>query len=259
MKFLSLAYIPLYAIGLFIVILIIYLVWDLTGDKKSPLTDLKSTPSNHVFFEGTNIFERQIYNQLLSMFDTRYVFMNVLIGEPPQSTQIDHIVLTRKAIFVIEVKDYKGKIEGNLQQDQWKQTLEYAESTPSRFISYTRRGKSFRRYYLKDKMQQHNIYNPYLQNKGHINVIRFHLKGLAIPLVNMVVFSNRSLLDVGMVDEKDAFVVQHYSMQYMLKAYLDTRPNVISESILNNLENLFVSLNKANSMNIKKHIEKFNK
>ena len=191
------------------------------------------------------------------MFEAHYVFMNVLLGEAPHSTQIDHIVLTRKAIFVIEVKDYKGKIEGQLQQDEWKQNLEYVESTPSRYVSYTRRGKPYRRHYLKDKVQVHSIYNPYRQNQGHINVLKYHLKGLSIPVVNWVIFSNRSLLYSPAIDQQDTFVIQQHEMNYMMKAYLDTRPNMISQNTLNNIENLIVNLNQANDLNMKKHIESF--
>ncbi len=39
------------------------------------------------------------------------------------STQIDHVIVSRYGIFVIETKNYKGWIYGNEKQKQWTQAF----------------------------------------------------------------------------------------------------------------------------------------
>lgn len=61
------------------------------------------------------------------------------------TTQIDHIIISKYGIFVIETKNYKGWIFGNETQEQWTQILS------------------------ADKKFQ--FYNPIRQNYGHIKTL----------------------------------------------------------------------------------------
>ena len=51
------------------------------------------------------------------------VINNLLLKTIKGSTQIDHIVISRYGIFVIETKNYKGIIKGNEYDDNWYQIL----------------------------------------------------------------------------------------------------------------------------------------
>lgn len=51
------------------------------------------------------------------------VFHDVILDSSRGPTQIDHIVLSRFGVFVIETKNYKGWIFGDARSKQWTQTL----------------------------------------------------------------------------------------------------------------------------------------
>lgn len=54
----------------------------------------------------------------------RYVTLhNVTLDAPGGSTQIDHVVVSRFGLFVIETKNLQGRITGSERQPEWTQTL----------------------------------------------------------------------------------------------------------------------------------------
>jgi len=56
--------------------------------------------------------------------DGRYrVFNNILIRTDNGSTQIDHVIVSRYGLFAIETKDKTGWIFGDIERDQWTQTI----------------------------------------------------------------------------------------------------------------------------------------
>lgn len=59
-----------------------------------------------------------------------------------RTTQIDHLVLSRKGLFVIETKNLNGKIYADIDKPQWK--------------------------HINRKGMKNDIYNPIFQNNGHI-------------------------------------------------------------------------------------------
>lgn len=52
-----------------------------------------------------------------------HLLNNVTIPFQDGTTQIDHILISTKGIFVIEVKHYSGWIFGNEKSDQWMQSI----------------------------------------------------------------------------------------------------------------------------------------
>jgi hypothetical protein len=79
-----------------------------------------------------------------------------------KTTQIDHIVINENGVFVIETKNYSGRIYGQENQHEWIQVLSYGK--------------------VKNK-----LYNPVKQNKTHVyNVSK--VVGLDVPVVSAVVF-----------------------------------------------------------------------
>jgi len=207
-------------------------------------------------FKGINEFELRIHQELRKTFNVDQVFLNYMFGKGDKTTQIDHLVITRKAIFVIESKDYKGTIHANINSQNWSQKLEYVKSTPSKYISISKYGNPYRKYYLKNHVDTHKLYNPILQNQGHVNSIKYHFGFTNLPIVNMVVFSNRGNLVMNEFDSKDTFVLIESELTYTIKAYLNTRPNVIKEADLKYIENLLICLNTNSEENSKEHISR---
>ncbi|MCL2599019.1 MAG: NERD domain-containing protein [Firmicutes bacterium] len=81
----------------------------------------------------------------------KYVLNDVMIcnqtKEGVASTQIDHIVLTRYGVFVIETKMYSGRIYGKEGDKHWTQVLKFGEV-------------------------KNQLYNPILQNDTHLYALK---------------------------------------------------------------------------------------
>ncbi len=88
---------------------------------------------------------------------------NVIVsGEDGKTSQIDHVYVCTKGVFVIETKNYAGRIYGNDDQKQWTQVLAYGHS-------------------------KHKLYNPVNQNWTHIRRLQEALPE-KLDMVNVVVF-----------------------------------------------------------------------
>lgn len=87
------------------------------------------------------------------------VFNDVTFRSGSATTQIDHLVVSRYGIFVIETKDYQGKVYGSEKSEQWTQYI----------------GR-----------EEHKFYNPVRQNNGHVQSLRHRLG--AFPYVPIVAF-----------------------------------------------------------------------
>ena len=112
-------------------------------------------------------------------------FHDFMFEDDKSSSQIDNMLLTQKALYVIEVKNYKGMIFGNEQHLNWTQTVKHVNQ---------KKGKNGKKYY-KTNITKHSFYNPVKQNKTHINKIK-SLTDIPerIPVVNIVVFGKRAKL-----------------------------------------------------------------
>lgn len=92
----------------------------------------------------------------------RYVLNNVKFKIDGISTQIDHIVINKNGIFVIETKNLSGRIYGNDTKKEWTQVLKYGK--------------------VKNK-----FYSPIKQNASHIYNLK-QILGDKYPFKSIVVF-----------------------------------------------------------------------
>ena len=91
----------------------------------------------------------------------QYVINDLILVNEGKSSQIDHIVINPRGIFVIETKNYSGEIYGSENQREWTQVLAYGK--------------------VKNK-----LYNPLKQNATHI----YNVKKIVgrLPVYSLVVF-----------------------------------------------------------------------
>ena len=107
----------------------------------------------------------------------KYVVNDLMItDENGKSSQIDHILINRNGIYVIETKNYSGRIYGNNMQHEWTQVLNYG-AVKNRF------------------------YNPVKQNLTHIYRIR-EVTRTKIPIKSIVVFVKGN---TKYIDSKDVY------------------------------------------------------
>ena len=106
-----------------------------------------------------------------------------MVEDARSTSQIDNLLLTQRALYVCEVKNYRGRIFGSPQQASWTMTL----LTP--YTKRTKRGKRVK----KTHLSKHRFYNPIQQNSTHIRKLQHVLEGYpSMPMINLVVFGPKA-------------------------------------------------------------------
>ncbi len=91
----------------------------------------------------------------------QYVINDIIIENEGKSSQIDHIVINPRGVFVIETKNYSGRIYGTETKREWTQVL-------------------------ADGNVKNKFYNPLKQNATHV----YNVKKIVgkLPVYSLVVF-----------------------------------------------------------------------
>ena len=156
-----------------------------------------------------------------------YKLLNdILIRNQDKTTQIDHVLIGKKGIFVIETKDFSGTIKGEEYSKEWTQII---------------------------KGYSNEFYNPIRQNYGHIKALENLTKRRNI-FISTIVFTNKS--NIEELDTETA-VIQLKDLKRFIKKY-PSNININKEEI-ECIYNL-IKKNNINSNRIrKKHIKNINK
>lgn len=131
-----------------------------------------------------------------------HVFNDVLLEIGNTSCQIDHVVISKCGIFVIETKNYGGTVYGNEYDNYWKQ-------------------------YLGDT--RNKFYSPLKQNRRHIQVLEQCIGCSQDSFVPMVVFSRNCYLKVNTTSP----VLYADTMLDMIR---DHKESIISENDIKKIE-----------------------
>lgn len=108
-------------------------------------------------------------------------FNDVILKTTHGTTQIDHIVVSRYGVFVIETKNYRGEIYGNDSRDKWKQIIK---------TDVTYKKKWWKTYTYITKSE---FYNPISQSLGHVAKVKQILANIPnVKIISIVVFSNQA-------------------------------------------------------------------
>jgi hypothetical protein len=179
-------------------------------------------------------------------------FHNLMLGTGDQSTQLDNLLITSKAVYVIEVKNYAGRVYGGQYQDQWYQTIRYDNK---------RRGRGGRTY-TKTHIAKNAFFNPIKQNLIHVNAIKQSIQSVQpLPLLNVVVFMNRgNITNVEMKDDTSYVINRKHLSRLVKQKEKELKAQPIDLAII---QDEFTKKNTFSKENLKKHIrkikEKYNK
>ena len=116
---------------------------------------------------GKNIFNKgdigeiRVSHILSRLPEEYHIFNDVYLENNGFSSQIDHVVISQYGVFIIETKNYSGKIYGSENAEQWTQYLQ---------------GKG------------HKFYSPLRQNQSHAKVIKDILHISPDKIIPIVVF-----------------------------------------------------------------------
>ena len=111
------------------------------------------------------IGERRVKKKLQRLADKyegKLINDVIIPGENDKTSQIDHILISPYGVFVIETKNYAGRIYGSEKQKEWTQVLAYGNT-------------------------KNKLYNPFLQNDTHIYRLN-RILNMNVDLINIVVF-----------------------------------------------------------------------
>lgn len=98
------------------------------------------------------------------------VFHDLMLASRDGTTQIDHVVVSRFGVFVLETKNISGTIYGTERDAQWTK-YNHGHKYP--------------------------LHNPLRQNYGHVQALRDALENLrAAPMIPLVVFMRTATLKV---------------------------------------------------------------
>lgn len=150
--------------------------------------------------------------------DKYIVLNNIMIRSSKGSHQIDHIVVSKYGIFVIEMKNYYGLITGDEYKDKWTQYL----------------GKN--KYYFN---------NPIHQNYGHIKALEELLQMDNDKFISIICISNQANVKVTAKN-----VTQLDFLNRLIKSY---NTEIIDENLVE-IKNKIESGNISDKGARKEHI-----
>lgn len=128
----------------------------------------------------------------------RYVINDLILQHGDMTSQIDHVVVNPRGIFVIETKNYSGKIFGTTGQREWTQIL-------------------------ADGRTQNKFYNPVKQNATHVYAVK-EIVG-KLPVRSLVVFVQNNVEHI----EADNVIPL-----YLLKRELNRGEDVLTDEEMKN-------------------------
>ncbi len=102
-------------------------IGDSSESSQSQIAEINSEKHGcKCYMDGLTDGEQQIAHILAEglSYKDYFIFNNLTIpSDHNGSSQIDHLVVSKFGVFVIESKDYKGWIFGSKDQDNWTQSL----------------------------------------------------------------------------------------------------------------------------------------
>ncbi|MDE7179652.1 MAG: NERD domain-containing protein [Muribaculaceae bacterium] len=120
--------------------------------------------------------EHFVSRELKKLKKSDYITLNDLLLPTAggNTSQIDHVVVSSRGIFVIETKNLAGRIYGSENSHYWQQRM---------------------------ADQSRTIYNPLIQNEAHIRVLRRILKDISPEyFFSVIVFTDATYIDVKAED-----------------------------------------------------------
>ena len=159
----------------------------------------------------------------ISKNDKGILYKNIIVLLDNNSHQIDHVLISKKGIFVVETKNYSGTIYGSDYQKDWTQVFNYGK-------------------------QKYKFYSPVRQNYTHVEVLNNFLNN-KYNINNVIIFYKNSINNI-----KSKYV---YTMK-TFRDYYNNLSYIYSDKELNEIINTINNIN-LKAISEKEHIKNINK
>ena len=152
----------------------------------------------------------------------KYIINNLMVeGENGKTSQIDHILINKNGVYVIETKNYSGRIYGKDNQLQWTQVLNYGKV-------------------------KNQFYNPVKQNATHIYRINEALKE-DIYLHSIIVFTQGNTQYI----ESDKV----YTISQMKRFIRQPQKQQLTVEKMEEIHNKLINIKDNNHTTTREHVE----
>lgn len=152
----------------------------------------------------------------------RYSIHNLTFHDGTKSVQVDHIVINKYGIHVIETKNYAGRIYGDEYRREWTQVLSYGK--------------------VKHKLQ-----NPIHQNYGHIASLKNVLNLEENTFYSYIVFTGRAKI----MNEYKTPVIYPRDIKKQIKNKKDV---ILNSDEVKTIYNKLLEMKKTNKITNKEHV-----
>ena len=173
-----------------------------------------------------------------------YAFKDLMLPIGSSTSQIDNVLITSKAIFVIEAKNYKGRIFGSIHQDQWTMTSKTTKTYKNK------RGKTYQKSYIN----KYQFYNPIKQNETHIKALQQHIK-TDIPFYNLVVFGSKADLSELKGELRNITLTINHLNRWIKNEY-ESKGKSMTYKELDKIKDTIVNINILDKSQRKSHVRK---
>lgn len=136
------------------------------------------------------------------------------------TSQIDNVIISRRGIFVIEIKNFSGKIYGADEQKEWTQSLNYGKNN-------------------------YKFYSPVKQNKTHVNRIKEHIK-FEIDIFSVIIFIKA---DISSLKSNYTYDIKRF------KKFYRNQKIKYSNSEIEHIYNYFSHFKKNKVKTTKEHVK----
>ena len=148
--------------------------FKVTGNTQDDLKNDSGKSSEYNIYASLHEYEKK---------GARFLFNTYIPLAKGGTTELDALMICKKGIFVFESKSRYGWIEGKESEREWKQLL-------------------FRR---DGSLIENKLYNPIMQNHGHIAHLR-KLLGGNVKMWSVIVFSDRTDIQRISVSYPDTYL-----------------------------------------------------
>lgn len=156
------------------------------------------------YFNKGNYGEFKLYRKTVKYFGKQNVFANLyLAGKNTENTEIDVLAVSPHGIYVFEMKNFRGYIYGNDQDETWTQV-------------FNRRSK-------------YKFYNPLRQNYAHTRAVENYLGLNENETLPVIVFANQSKLQKITINS-DKPLVHLKRVLSLIKKNRKTKPELYTQA-----------------------------
>ena len=127
--------------------------------------------------------ENRVHDILMRLPDDYTILDDVVLRTNRGTTQIDHVVVSKYGLFVVETKNYRGEIYGDDNRKEWTQIIVTD-------VTYAKKWWKTYTYVTKN-----NFYNPVKQSLAHLFAIRkIFSKWSSLQVIPIIVFTGSAKL-----------------------------------------------------------------